>query len=166
MRRHRTERSWFCWLNLLIRASSAPETSRPKPSTISPLKLPPPPPQPAAPSNAAPASPAPPILRNDLRLILRPASTPGSTVLLAVTRTSLLARDPYHPAPRPRRKTVGAGQEAGPARLEDRLLGLQVEEVDLARVDHQAHLLALTRRALRRDAGDHEVAAGGPGRPS
>src|SRR4028118_899581 len=54
----------------------------------------------------------------------------------------------------------------GPRGLQDRLFGLRIEDPYLGRVDHQAYLLPLSRRALRRDAGDHQVAAYVLGRPS
>src|SRR4028118_900638 len=54
----------------------------------------------------------------------------------------------------------------GPRGLQDRLFGLRIEDPYLGRVDHQAYLLALSRRALRRDAGDHQVAAYVLGRPA
>src|SRR5918998_3679105 len=53
-----------------------------------------------------------------------------------------------------------------PRVLQDRLFGLRIEDPYFGRVDHQAYLLPLTRRALRRDAGDHQVAAYILGRPS
>src|SRR4028118_1126033 len=59
-----------------------------------------------------------------------------------------------------------AASGKAPRGLQDRLFGLRVEDPYLARVDHQAYLLALTRRALRRDASDHQVAAYVLGRPS
>src|SRR4028119_1997542 len=54
----------------------------------------------------------------------------------------------------------------GPRGLQDRLFGLRIEDPYLGRVDNQAYLLSLTRRALRRDASDHQVAAYVLGRPS
>src|SRR4028118_83189 len=53
-----------------------------------------------------------------------------------------------------------------PRDLQDRLFGLRIEDPYLRRVDHQAYLLSLPRRALRRDAGDHQVAAYVLGRPT
>src|SRR4028119_2151819 len=53
-----------------------------------------------------------------------------------------------------------------PRDLQDRLFGLRIEDPYLGRVDHQAYLLSLTRRALRCDAGDHQVAAYVLGRPA
>src|SRR4028119_821720 len=53
-----------------------------------------------------------------------------------------------------------------PRDLQDRLFGLRIEDPYLGRVDRQAYLLSLPRRALRRDAGDHQVAAYVLGRPS
>src|SRR4028118_994457 len=53
-----------------------------------------------------------------------------------------------------------------PRNLQDRLFGLRIEDSYLGRVDHQAYLLSLPRRALRRDASDHQVAAHVLGRPS
>src|SRR5215212_5866599 len=50
--------------------------------------------------------------------------------------------------------------------LQHCLFRLRVEEPYLARVDHQAHRLALSRRALRRDPCHHQVAAGVLSRPS
>src|SRR4028119_1579903 len=53
-----------------------------------------------------------------------------------------------------------------PRDLQDRLFGLRIEDPYLRRVDHQAYLLSLPSRALRRDASDHQVAAYVLGRPS
>src|SRR4028119_1097728 len=66
---------------------------------------------------------------------------------------------PYGVAPR-----TASGK--APRDLQDRLFGLRIEDPYLGRVDRQAYLLSLPRRALRRDASDHEVAAHVLGRPS
>src|SRR4028119_2072721 len=66
---------------------------------------------------------------------------------------------PYGVAPR-----TASGK--APRDLQDRLFGLRIEDPYLGRVDRQAYLLSLPRRALRRDAGDHQVAAYVLGRPS
>src|SRR4028118_1859033 len=68
-----------------------------------------------------------------------------------------------------RRPDAGAPRTASgnaPRDLQDRLFGLRIEDPYLGRVDRQAYLLPFPRRALRRDAGDHQVAAYVLGRPS